>query len=101
MFLDKVLYFLTEYTEQNRIGNNIKKYSKRKVFCSEKSVGQNQFYQAQMIGLEPAYVLVIRPFEYKNERLVEYNGIMFKILKVFKKSSTELELTLEAVKIGE
>lgn len=101
MILNKVLYLLTEYTEQNRIGNIIKSYKKRKVFCSEKSVGQNQFYQAQMIGLEPAYVLVIRPFEYKGERLIEYNGIMFKILKTFKKNSTELELTLEAVKIGE
>lgn len=100
MKFDKILYFLTETSEINRLGNTITINKKRKVFCSEKSIGQKEFYTAQMAGLEPKYTLVVKPYEYLGEKLVEFNSIQFKILKTYMKNSTELELTLESVKVN-
>lgn len=45
----------------------------RKVFCTVKSVGWNEFYRAKDNGLEPSIVFVLADYaEYKGEKIALY-----------------------------
>ncbi len=100
MRLDKIIYLLSTSYSENEIGDTIETHTKRKVFGSEKSIKQSEFYQAQATGLKPEITVVIRPFEYLGEELVEYEGKNYKVLRTYKKNSMEIELILEGVVNG-
>jgi SPP1 family predicted phage head-tail adaptor len=67
----------------------------RKVYCTEKSVGQSEIYQARGTGLNPELKLILRhAFEYHMEKIVEYGGIRWNILRTYRDADS-LELTIQ------
>ena len=72
--------------------------SVRTVFCTVKSIGQQEAYQAMGIGLNPELkVILAHDFEYGGEPLCELSGVRFRILRTYITETDGIELTLQRV----
>lgn len=81
--------------ETDDIGDKIEKIVyDNEIFCNEKSVKSNEFYQAQALGMKPEIVLEILVEEYNKEKYVKYEDEEYKVLRTYKTSSEKIELTL-------
>ena len=73
--------------------------SKRTVYCTVKSIGMQEAYQAMGIGLNPELKIVLaHDFEYQGEPMCEICGQRYKILRVYVTETDGIELTLQRVK---
>ena len=73
--------------------------SLRKVFCTEKSVGQTETYQARATGLNPELKLVLaHAFEYHGEKQLIYCGERYEILRTYRTETDSIELTVPRVR---
>ena len=92
-------YPLDEYgnpaTDEN--GNQIIIETETVILCGLKSVSRNEFYNAAVSGLRPEFVFVIHTFEYSGEGKVEFEGVRYKVIRAYQKSTEEMELTCERV----
>lgn len=69
--------------------------TRRDVFCGVRSIGQQEFYQASATDFHPELKLVMADYlDYRDERLVEYNGIRYSVIRTYR-AGQELELTVE------
>ena len=72
--------------------------TRRKVFCTVKSIGMQEAYHAMGIGLNPEMkVILAHDFEYKGESLCEVKGIRYRILRTYVTETDGIELTLQRV----
>jgi SPP1 family predicted phage head-tail adaptor len=70
----------------------------RKVYCTVKSVGQTEVYQAKAAGLNPELKLILaHAFEYKGEKLLEYQGERYGIIRTYRTETDGIELTIQKV----
>ena len=70
----------------------------RMVYCTVKSIGMQEAYQAMGIGLNPELKVVLaHDFEYKGEDLCQVNGIRYKIIRTYVTEADGIELTLQRV----
>lgn len=96
---DEVVTLISEdESSKDEYGNPIKNENEKTIFCNEKGVFRNEFYQAGATGLKPSYTLTIHKFEYDNEIKVKYKGLVLDILRIFPNGDL-LELTV-GEKIG-
>ena len=69
---------------------------KRTVYCTIKSIGMQEAYQAMGIGLNPELkVCLAHDFEYGGERLCEIAGVRYRILRTYITETDGIELTLQ------
>ena len=72
--------------------------TKRTVFCTVKSIGQQEAYLAMGQGLNPELkVILAHDFEYEGERLAELDNVRYDILRTYVTESDGIELTLQRV----
>lgn len=72
-------------TGRDRYGNPIEETTERTVFCQVLSVTRSEFYQAASAGLSPEYIIRLQDIaEYEGEKLVEYDGELFSVLRVYR-----------------
>ena len=72
--------------------------TKRTVFCTVKSIGQQEAYLAMGQGLNPELkVILAHDFEYEGERLCEIDGVRYDILRTYVTETDGIELTLQRV----
>ena len=72
--------------------------TRRKVFCTVKSIGMQEAYQAMGIGLNPELkVILSHDFEYQGESLCNLKGIRYRILRTYVTETDGIELTLQRV----
>jgi len=70
----------------------------RTVFCTIKSIGQQEAYLAMGQGLNPELKVVLaHDFEYQGERLCEVGGVRYDILRTYITEADGIELTLQRV----
>lgn len=70
--------------------------TKRKVYCTVKSIGQNEAYQARAAGLNPELKLVLaHAFEYKGEKLAEFHSERWRIIRTYITEADSIELTIQ------
>ncbi len=75
--------------------------TRREVFCSERSIGQREFYAANSTDFRPELKLVLADYlEYEGETTAEYKGTLYRILRTYR-AGQELELTLERAPLEE
>jgi len=68
----------------------------RTVFCTVRSIGQQEAYLAMGQGLNPELkVILAHDFEYEGERLAELNGTPYDILRTYVTETDGIELTLQ------
>lgn len=69
---------------------------RRVVYCTVKSVGMREAYEAMSHGLRPEWVFVLtHSFEYNGERVCEYNGIRYNIIRTYVNEADGIEITVE------
>ena len=68
--------------------------SKREVFCSLRSVGVREFYQAHAVDLHPEAVFVLTDYlDYEGETLADHDGQRYRVLRTYRKGQ-EMELVV-------
>ncbi len=68
---------------------------KRKIYCTEKSVGQTEVYQARATGLNPELKLILpHAFDYKGEKKLTYKGERYEIIRTYRDGDS-MELTIQ------
>ena len=73
--------------------------SSRTVYCTVRSIGMQEAYQAMGIGLSPELkVILSHDFEYGGEAIAELNGVRFRILRTYITEKDGIELTLQRIK---
>ena len=69
------------------------------VFCTVKSVGMNEAYQAMSNGLKPSFVFVLSDYsDYNGEKILEYHDKRYRVVRTYR-SGQSIELTVEEVTI--
>lgn len=72
--------------------------SKRTVYCTVRSIGQQEAYLAMGQGLNPELkVILAHDFEYEGEGLCELDGVQYQILRTYITETDGIELTLQRV----
>ena len=72
--------------------------STRDVFCTVRSIGQQEAYLAMGQGLNPELTVILsHDFEYEGERLCELDGVRYEILRTYVTETDGIELTLQRV----
>ena len=74
-----------------------KTFVKREVFCNEKGVKRNEFYQAHAQGYKPELCVEIPACDYDNESHFEYNGTIYRILRTYPTKREKLEMICTAL----
>lgn len=88
-----------EVITKDKYLNEIKSYEDHQVFVKPRSIYASEFYQAASSGLKPSVKLVIaNASDYDGEKLVEYEGILYSIIRVYRHKDS-IELTCEE-KVG-
>jgi SPP1 family predicted phage head-tail adaptor len=90
-----VLDLIAVYPEASGVGTEPTE-TKRTVFCTVRSIGQQEAYLALGQGLNPELkVILAHDFEYEGERLCELGGVRYDILRTYVTEADEIELTLQ------
>lgn len=83
--------------EQPRGVFDPQKETTRDVFCEVRSVGMNERYRAESLGLHPELVFRLSDYaEYQGEKLCEYQGERYRIVRTYVQAE-RIELTAERV----
>ena len=64
---------------------------------NEKGVKRNEFYQASAQGYRPELCVEIRAADYKRETHIEYDGIMYRIIRTYPVKNECLELICQSL----
>jgi hypothetical protein len=68
--------------------------SEREVFCRMASIGQREYYEAQAVDVYPECKFILADYlEYDNERLCEYDGQRYRVLRTYR-TGQELEIVV-------
>ena len=82
----------------NKIGDKVPKYKAIYLLAYEKPITRGELIIAGQSNITITKIIVIHPFEYSNEELVEIDGIKYQVVNVYKISNEEIELKLKAKK---
>lgn len=79
------------------VGNTVKAYSERQVFCKTRSVTRSEFYDAAQAGLRPSVVLALSSrIDYEGEDEAVWAGKVYGIIRAYwTDDGDSVELTLE------
>ena len=93
-----VLTLITASPEARGVGTEPTETT-RDVYCTVRSVGQQEAYLAMGQGLNPELkVILAHDFEYEGEGLCELGGVRYEILRTYVTEADGIELTLQRVK---
>ena len=68
--------------------------TERTVFCRMASIGQREYYEAQAVDVYPECKFILADYlEYDNERLCEYSGQRYRVLRTYR-TGQELEIVV-------
>lgn len=70
--------------------------TRRQVYCTVRSVGMRESYEALSHGLRPEWVFVLsHSFEYRGEKRCEFHGVEYTVLRTYVTESDGIEITVE------
>lgn len=97
MYWREIGFLCNEIEKIDSLGKPYKEFEKREVFCNEKGVKRNEFYQAQAQGYRPELCIEIKALEYDKEGHFEYNGTMYRVIRTYPVKNECLELICQAL----
>lgn len=92
---DYELTLISETIEEDEIGNQQPVETRTTILCSVKSASRSDFYSGAAAGLRPEYVFTIHAYEYGGERIVEFEGVRYRVIRTYQTGTEEIELTAE------
>ena len=84
----------------NKIGDKVPKYKSIDLLAYEKPITRGELIIAGQSNITITKIIVIHPFEYSNEELLEIEGVRYQVVSSYKISNEELELKLRSKKGG-
>lgn len=70
--------------------------TRRDVYCTVRSVGMREAYEALSHGLRPEWVFVLtHSFEYQGEKRCEFRGLPYTVLRTYVTEADGIEITVE------
>lgn len=69
----------------------------RDVYAEQGGVGRSEFYKAAAAGMTPAVTFTVSEADYKNERLVCFDGKDYKVLRKYPVPNRKVELVCQGV----
>ena len=94
---DEVIFFMDMVVSDRRDVNDdpmMEKQMSEAVYAEIKSIGQSEFYQAQTAGSRPQIKFKITDYlDYQNQKYLIHEGVRYKVLRTYRTSSNELEIT--------
>ncbi|MBQ4018219.1 MAG: hypothetical protein II605_03130 [Paludibacteraceae bacterium] len=97
MFRD-VITLVSESPAAHGVFDSITETS-RQVFCSVRSVGMREAYEALSNGLKPEFVFVLSDeADYNGEKICVYNNTRYRIVRTYR-NNQGIELTAEEVTV--
>ena len=84
----------------NKIGDKVPKYKVIGLLAYEKPITRGELIIAGQSNITITKIIVIHPFEYSNEELLEIEGVRYQVVSSYKISNEELELKLKSKKGG-
>ena len=97
MTYDYELVLIRQSFAKDDIGNQIPDESKDTVLCGVKSTIRSEFYSAATAGLKPERVFVVHGYEYNGEKIVEFDGVRYNVIRTYAVGFEETELICEKV----
>lgn len=97
MRYDKELTLIKQSVNEDELANQNITETRRKVLCSMKSAGRNDFYAGAVHGMKPELIFSMYQFEYENESIVEFQGQKYSVIRTYSTGFKEIELTCEKV----
>ena len=94
---DHELVLIGETIQEDEIGNQKPVETRTTVLCSVKSAGRSDFYSGAAAGLRPELVFLVHAYEYNGERIVEFEGMRYRVIRTYQTGTEEIELTVERV----
>lgn len=92
---NEIIYLLSTKNGKNDVGDRLEVLEKKMRFAKIKSIGQNEFYQAQAQDLKPEIKFALADvLDYEGQKEIVYNNFRYKVLRTFKNENTnEIEIT--------
>lgn len=94
---DEVIYFLDIVPGDGIDENGDPRVQEQRlgmVFAGLRSIGMKEFYQAQTAGSKPEIKFVITDhMDYQGQKYLIHNDIRYKVLRTYRTSGNELEIT--------
>lgn len=90
----KIIEFnlLTEVTTKDSTAQTTSTVTKQKCIGQQKSVYQNEFYQAEQAGLRPDGVIKMSAFDYAGQRFIEIGNNKYTIYRIYENGTDTVEL---------
>lgn len=79
---------------RDKIGNKIPIYAKNALLASELPITRNEYYTAGQNNIELARAIIVHPFEYDGQKLVEIDNTTYSVTRAYKRNNEEIELYL-------
>lgn len=93
--LDETCDLISLETEQDEIGNEIKKRKEERVCCAELPIAQSEFYRAAQRDIKTETILVVNQIDYAGQQEVRYKKTISKVYRVYERADELIELYLE------
>lgn len=99
--MNEVITLIKRTPSTDTNGDPIIKEVRRDIFARLGSIGMREFYAANTADFHPEAKFIIADYlDYEGEKLVEYNGERFSILRTYR-IGQELELTVERAPVDD
>lgn len=91
----QVIKLLKSVNTTDETGEVIETVTERSILAKWLSIGQQEFYQAQATGLKPEIKFEIADYlEYEDEKELIHDNKRYQILRTYRKSTKQLEITV-------
>ena len=67
------------------------------ILCDVQSVTRSEHYAAANNGVKPEIVFVVNQYEYEGQKLVEFEGVRYNVIREYKSKNPEHFETIELI----
>lgn len=92
--MDQEIFLISFYTTTDEIGQQVKNKMKRSVFAKIKSIGQKEFFEANVNNMKASIKIEMHSFEYNDETMCIVGDKIYGIYRTYK-TADKIELYLE------
>ncbi len=100
MFYTDEITLIADKTTIDSAGYPVTAEKCRDVFANAKSVTRAEYYEAMRSGISASIVFVVSSHDYRDERIVEYEGRRYKVERTYFTDADHVELTCSEVKLN-
>lgn len=79
---------------RDKIGNKIPTYAKNALLARELPITRNEYYTAGQNNIELSRAIIVHPFEYDGQKLIEIDNATYSVTRTYKRNNEEIELYL-------